>query len=127
MLWIGLSFVTGTICWFQATIGLPCPGCGSTRAALALFQGHFAEAFFWHPLIIVSLVLLPYLVIRKVFLRRKPMRSIETKILIGVGIGYMIVFVVRMILFFPHTPPMVMHDDAVIRQFIRLAAYVFYA
>ena len=122
ILWVGMSFVTGTICWFQAILGVPCPGCGSTRAALALLQGNFAEAFYWHPLIIVSLVILPYLAVRKIILRHKPMKPIEMKVLIGIAVLYLAVFMVRMILFFPHTAPMVMHEDAVIRQIFRLVA-----
>lgn len=33
--------------------GIPCPGCGLTRATLALVHGHFAQAFRYHPLVLV--------------------------------------------------------------------------
>ena len=33
--------------------GIPCPGCGLTRATLALLHGHFAQAFGYHPLVLV--------------------------------------------------------------------------
>jgi hypothetical protein len=38
------------LCPTAATFGIPCPGCGLTRATLAAMHGHFAEAFHYHPL-----------------------------------------------------------------------------
>jgi len=37
-------------CPFHALTGLPCPGCGTTRAALALARGDVAAALGWNPL-----------------------------------------------------------------------------
>lgn len=45
-LWMG--FVT---CPMRVTTGVPCPGCGLTRAMLALLSGDLAEALHWHPLV----------------------------------------------------------------------------
>ena len=36
-------------CPFHAVTGLPCPGCGLSRAAWHLLQGHWAVAFQLHP------------------------------------------------------------------------------
>ena len=36
-------------CNIAARIGLYCPGCGGSRAALALCRGRIAEAFFYYP------------------------------------------------------------------------------
>lgn len=36
-------------CPFRAVTGVPCPGCGMTRAFLLLFQLRFGEAFAQHP------------------------------------------------------------------------------
>jgi hypothetical protein len=33
----------------------PCPGCGLTRATLALAHGHLAEALRFHPLVLLAL------------------------------------------------------------------------
>lgn len=37
------------VCLFQALSGLPCPGCGLTRALSSLVQGNAAAAFDYHP------------------------------------------------------------------------------
>lgn len=47
-----------SVCLFANLTGHPCPGCGLTRAALALLQGHFSRATHIHPLIWVCLPLL---------------------------------------------------------------------
>ena len=41
---------SGFRCVFLALSGLPCPGCGLTRAWLSLFSGSLTEAFTYHPL-----------------------------------------------------------------------------
>ena len=37
-------------CVFRKTTGVPCPGCGMTRAHLAALRLDFKDAFFYHPL-----------------------------------------------------------------------------
>lgn len=39
-----------SICAFHNLTGLPCPGCGLTRAWVAMAHGHVAQALIWHPL-----------------------------------------------------------------------------
>lgn len=45
-------------CPWHALTGLHCPGCGSTRALLALAHGDVARAFAQNPLLVLSLPLL---------------------------------------------------------------------
>ncbi|HZK41963.1 MAG TPA: DUF2752 domain-containing protein, partial [Clostridia bacterium] len=49
--------VLGTSCFFASILGIPCPGCGSSRAFLLLLQGQFGQAIRMHPLILVSLTI----------------------------------------------------------------------
>jgi len=51
---LGLAFgLAIRIGWLQCPsarwLGLPCPGCGTTRAALALARGKLTEAIHWNP------------------------------------------------------------------------------
>lgn len=38
------------LCPTATFLGVPCPGCGLTRASLALLRADFAAALAWHPL-----------------------------------------------------------------------------
>ena len=46
------------VCFFHKTTGLLCPGCGALRATHQLLHGHWAAAFHFNPMLIVSLPLL---------------------------------------------------------------------
>lgn len=48
---VGLLFVFGSVsCPFQALFGIPCAGCGMTRAWQSAFRLDFETAFVFHPL-----------------------------------------------------------------------------
>jgi hypothetical protein len=51
----------GWPCPFFHTLGIPCPGCGMTRATLFLIQGQWKQAFVMHafaPVLLVALALI---------------------------------------------------------------------
>lgn len=37
------------VCWFKSTTGMPCPGCGLTRAFCAISHGEFNAAWAFNP------------------------------------------------------------------------------
>ena len=39
-----------SLCAFHNLTGLPCPGCGLTRAWVSIAHGHLSESLVWHPL-----------------------------------------------------------------------------
>lgn len=47
-----LSLLTAgpSFCPFKVASGLPCPGCGLTRACVAFLQGDLTTSFYFHPL-----------------------------------------------------------------------------
>lgn len=55
--WLPLLARLAPGCPFHAWTGLPCPGCGSTRAALALLRGDFTGALALNPLATLAIVL----------------------------------------------------------------------
>ena len=60
-----------TLCVFRNVTGLPCPTCGSSRAALAVVHGRPLEAIVSNPFVTVAGALaIAWLVIRVAFVRR---------------------------------------------------------
>jgi hypothetical protein len=48
--WVGLPSGAGfTVCAFRRLTGIPCPGCGLTRAMAALARGELLLALHFHP------------------------------------------------------------------------------
>lgn len=44
-------------CIFKEMTGYNCPGCGGTRAVIALLQGHFFQSFCYHPIVLYTIFL----------------------------------------------------------------------
>jgi hypothetical protein len=49
-LWSPPDDPVSSLCLTRRALGLPCPGCGLTRAVAQLVQGNFARAVALHPL-----------------------------------------------------------------------------
>lgn len=84
LLYVLISNIWGGVCIFSKLTGIPCPGCGMSRAVVALLQFRFAEAFGYH-LMVWSLpfLYLCYLTDGKLF--KKKAWNILFYVLIGVG------------------------------------------
>lgn len=122
-------------CAVSSVIGFPCPGCGSSRAAVLLFQGRLDEALRMHPLIILSLIMLILVLATELFkyVRRKqgkewhqpiPRRILDI-LAAGIIALYLGVYIFRMIKYYPHTEPMVYNWNSVWGQIARLFIRIF--
>ncbi len=69
----------GITCVFQHLLGIPCPGCGMTRALLSLLRLDFAAAWDYNPLIF----LMPYVFVY-LFFDLRPAR-LHRYLLLAVG------------------------------------------
>ena len=52
-------------CIFHRLTGLYCPGCGGTRAVMALFRGDLKASFIYHPLVLYGLAVAIYILIHR--------------------------------------------------------------
>jgi len=92
-------FSSTDLCLFRRLTGLPCPSCGMTRAYISFLKGDIHGAFLMHPLFL----LVPAIGVLVLVARFK--KKHFTKTYIAIGIIFIVTYVIRMILLFPHTPP----------------------
>lgn len=57
-------------CWVRESTGLFCPGCGATRAVLALSRFHFLACFCYHPFVAYAAVVYPSFLVWESLRRR---------------------------------------------------------
>ncbi|MDD4328245.1 MAG: DUF2752 domain-containing protein [Eubacteriales bacterium] len=94
----------------RLTTGLPCPTCGMTRASLSLLHLNFGEAFYYHPMVFV---VIPALIAGAVLLLiGKATKKRCMPWIIALAASLFIVYIVRMILFFPNTEPMAFNEGS---------------
>jgi len=108
----------GTSCLFASTTGIPCPGCGVTRAFFALLDGHLMESLQLHPLMIPSAVYICVYAVLWLVCEKMP-RFME-KILIILTVALLGLYAARMLLMFPRETPMVYNKQAVLPRIVSL-------
>ncbi|ADL41515.1 hypothetical protein COB47_0151 [Caldicellulosiruptor obsidiansis OB47] len=111
------------MCLFRSIWGIPCPGCGMTRALLAVLKGNLLAAFYYHPLCVVVIL---YPVIYIIFKVRKSKQIFDVwknKALKTIIRLFLFVWIIRMIFFFPHIPPLDFEKNSLIG---RLLQHLFY-
>lgn len=106
-----------TKCIFKSIIGVPCPGCGLTRAWISFIKGNISEAFYWHPLFLMipALAILILLYFKGSFIKYR--RYILIAIVTIVGL-YIIVYIVRMVILFPSVEPLDYNRQSFINRLI---------
>ena len=104
--------LTGPTCFFYHIFGLPCPGCGVTRALLAAIQGEFSRAWQLHPLFALPVLLL----LATWFLKSRRQRLIFWT---TAGLAFILVYCIRLYLLFPGSEPFVFNQDALLPRIWR--------
>lgn len=91
LLWLGIYFVVATLlgipCPIRFVTGASCPGCGMSRALIALFTGRFALAWYYHPLVYLLLPFAALMVVcsvRQMHKTRKAVLLISALLLLAV-------------------------------------------
>lgn len=118
-LFLLLQLYTHTMCVVYAVVGFPCPACGTTRAVLRLLlEGDLLASLRAHPLfLMLSILCILWLRIKWFATATPPWWN---KLLLATLGLYLVVYVIRLILLFPHVEPMVWNADALLPRLYRL-------
>lgn len=103
VLYAVLHKLEGAFCPSVIIFGLPCPGCGMTRALLYVLQGEFVKATYINPAIYLWLVFLLYIIVMR-YILGKPLKYI-TVIAGIIGVIMIIRFAYGMYMYYPNRPP----------------------
>ncbi len=104
-------------CIFERVIGIPCMGCGLTRACLAALSLDFESAFYYNPMFLVTLSLLAVCTFKGSDIFKEKRKN--TIFWIVITSTYLLVYAYRMILYFPHTQPMTFNEQAIVPQVVQ--------
>ena len=107
----------GNLCYLKSTIGVPCPGCGLTRAYLCLFNRNLKEAFYLHPLFFIPLILVVVTLLNfQPFIELGIIKKIYSNNVfwICIIVPFVILYIIRMILFFPNIEPMTFNENNIL-------------
>ena len=107
-----VTFLFGAFCPMVIVTGLPCPGCGTTRALGYVMRGDFGRAFVSNPCIYLWIAAGIYLVIMR-YVKGKPAKGF-LKIAGGIAVIMITVYLARMATQFPSQPPMVFLENNVL-------------
>lgn len=99
------------LCLFRATTGFPCPSCGMTRAYIHVLNLDFKNAFKYHPLFPLPLLLFVIIAFRK---KVKIFNSIYNNnfLIICLIIIFIGLYVFRFINSFPNEEPFTFNYDS---------------
>ena len=102
-MYIVLHKLKGAFCPSVIIFGLPCPGCGTTRALIYLLKGNFAEAFHINPAVYLWMVFLLYIIVVR-YILGKPLKHL-TPFLVVIGIFMVARYAYGMYMYYPDKPP----------------------
>jgi hypothetical protein len=103
ILYFLLHKLEGAFCPMVRIFGLPCPGCGITRALLYVLKGQFEEAFYINPCVYLWILFLLYIIVVR-YLLGKPLKHGMAFAVIILGI-MLIRYCHGMYLYYPDRPP----------------------
>ena len=119
--WLG----TGTKCVIKNVTGIPCPSCGMTRSYLHVLEGDFSSAFYDHPLFFtVPFILVIAYILSVKHDDKKLSRNLSIILYILIGV-FILVYIYRMIHYFPHTDPLKFYDRGIVPRIIERIRLVF--
>lgn len=104
-----MDFIFDSVCYSTILFGIPCPGCGITRATKLLLTGHVHESLQMHPLLfLVILGVILYPILRKNVTNYTVIIKTYVVVCAVIFIGF---YIYRMYRYYPNLEPMVYRKD----------------
>lgn len=114
---VALYTLTGGLCVFRGLLGIPCPGCGGSRAILYLAKGNLQKCLELNPSApLVFLCLLNE--IRVSYFKRGNKKLAGILLSVSIIIS-LILYIVRMKLYFPYREPYVIYPDSLLIRILK--------
>lgn len=123
--WVGVAFAVyylivhffcGAFCPLLVLTGIPCAGCGLTRATLYLLQGQISRAAFMNPSIFLIIIFLLYCGCFR-YIRGTRIKGFYAGLAILIA-GMLVIYAYRMYLYFPERIPYVYFSNNVLAKMI---------
>lgn len=113
---VASQLIFGRICPSAVVLGVPCPGCGMTRACGLTLRGEFVQAFDMHAFIYpVYVCIFLFLLYRYVLVRDVGKLK---KIVFVLAIGSIIYYIYRMYHYFPDKEPLTLWNRSFLGYFL---------
>ncbi|AIY83575.1 MAG: DUF2752 domain-containing protein [Clostridium baratii] len=106
-------------CIIRTLIGIPCPGCGMTRAWIEAINLNFYEAFKFHPLFLLAPILIILIIIRGEKCIDKYTKYVDVSIVVIIVL-FLGVYAFRMYMYFPNEVPMNINKESVLFKAVNL-------
>lgn len=105
-------------CPFLITTGFPCPGCGMTRAVFYLLTGRIKRGMSLNPAAPLWMLLIAWFFIER-YLRGRTLKYVKIGLAVIVLVTFGI-YLYRMVLFFPGSPPLGFNGENLISRALRM-------
>lgn len=117
-LYIRLSLIVfGAACPTVIFLGMPCPGCGLTRAGTLLLQKDFSGAWEMHPFIWAWIFLVLYICFQR-YIRGAKIAGLVPMVIL-ITLAMLVFYVYRMYQYYPDVEPMIQRDSVLFDLFLR--------
>ncbi len=115
-LYLFMHKVFDAFCPVVIVAGLPCPGCGLTRSILFFLTGQFERSFYLHPLGGFVVLLGVYCFYFR-YIRQKKIPALKWIIIVFI-IAAVVIFGIRMVLYYPDRPPYTYNRGNILEKII---------
>ena len=112
--WVIANFLFGQFCPMRIMTGLPCPGCGATRAGLMVLSLRWKEAMEMNPTVFLWIPYILFLFYQRYVGKKQP--KLSNILLVIIGVVVLLWYVVGMALYFPNKEPFTFFDGNILQK-----------